>query len=310
MARIAGKRAEQLATVMAMVRLMGGSACLVTLTVRHHRGHRLGDVWDAVTAGWSAVTSGGQWQDDAADLLGWCRVVEATHGASGWHLHVHALLCWSGDVSEDAAQRVAMRAWLRWDRALRRHGFDSTPTRGLDARRVRVGSDGDDGLGEYFTKIAHEVTASYVKDSRSGRSPLAILRDATETYRVEDIELWWEWEQASRGRKQLTWSTGARDLRALAGVRDQTDEEIAMEEIGDEDEIALSREAWQEITRTGNESFLLDLAETDGMRAVTGWLDERGLPWSKARPAPRRDGSRQRSPQTVREARAVLRAPG
>lgn len=79
-----------------------------------------------------------------------------------------------------------------------------------------------------------------------------------------------------------------------------------MEEVGDEDEIALSREAWQEITRTGRESSLLDLAETDGMGAVTAWLDERGLAWSAARSAPRRDGPRPRSPQTRREAREVL----
>lgn len=82
-----------------------------------------------------------------------------------------------------------------------------------------------------------------------------------------------------------------------------------MEDVGDEDEIALSREAWQEITRTGNESFLLDLAETDGMGAVTRWLDKRGLPWSKAKSAPRREGPRPRSPQMVHEARVVLGPP-
>ncbi len=312
MARIAARRAEQLATVMAMVRMTGGTAYMVTFTVRHHRGHRLASVWDAVTAGWSAVTSGGQWQDDGSGLLGWARVVEATHTpANGWHLHVHALFCWAGEVDDAEAQRVAFRAWARWDRALRRKGFDSTPTRGVDARRVRFGGDGaDDGIGEYFTKLAREVTAGYAKDSRSGRSPLAILRDAVETYRVEDLELWWEWEAGSYGRRQLTWSTGARDLRTLAGVREQTDEEIAMEEIGDEDEITFSREAWREVTRTGQESFLLDLAETGGMAAVTAWLDERGLGWSPARRAPRRDGPRPRSPQTRREARAVLGVEG
>ena len=71
-----------------------------------------------------------------------------------------------------------------------RRGFDSTPVRGLDARWVRVGADEDDGIGEYFTKIARQVTAGYPKDSAAGRSPLAILRDAIETYRVEDLELW------------------------------------------------------------------------------------------------------------------------
>ncbi|PVY96368.1 hypothetical protein C8D89_13018 [Actinomycetospora cinnamomea] len=139
---------------MAAVRLMGGCAYLVTLTVRHHKGHRLAELWDAVTKGWSAVVGGGKLYADAPGLLGWCRVVEATQTPrSGWHLHVHALWCWSGDIDDTEAQRVAFRAWARWDRALRRSGFDSTPVRGIDARRVRFAADGsDDAVGGYFTK--------------------------------------------------------------------------------------------------------------------------------------------------------------
>jgi hypothetical protein len=135
----------------------------MTFTVRHHKGHRLADLWDAVTAGWSTVASGGQWHQDSAGLLGWCRVIEATHTPrSGWHLHAHSLWCWAGDVDDTQVQRIAMRAWARWDRALRRRGFDSTPVRGVDARRVRFAADGsDDALGGYFTKIACEITASH-----------------------------------------------------------------------------------------------------------------------------------------------------
>lgn len=310
--RIAARRAADLVAVMATVRLMGGCAYLVTFTVRHHRGHRLAPLWDAVTKGWSAVVDGGKLYADAPDLLGWCRVVEATHTPrSGWHLHVHALWCWAAPVDDVEAQRVALRAWRRWDAALRRAGFDSTPVRGVDARRVRLGADGsDDALGSYFTKIACEVTAQHAKDSRSGRSPFAILRDAVGTYRVEDLELWWEWERASHGRKQLTWSLGDRDLRRLAGVRDASDEELAAEDIGTEDVIALSGDAWDHIARGGHETELLDLAETSGIAAVTGWLDDRGLGWSPARRPPRRDGPRLSSPQTRREARAVLAPPG
>lgn len=77
------------------------------------------------------------------------------------------------------SQEVALRAWRRWDAALRRRGLDSTPVRGVDSRRI-VG--GDDGLAGYFVKAATELTASWAKDSRTGRSPFAIARDAVETY--------------------------------------------------------------------------------------------------------------------------------
>lgn len=306
--KIAAKRAADLVAVMTMVRLMGGSAFLVTFTVRHHKAHRLAELWDAVSAGWGAVTSGRQWHADAADLFGWCRVVEATHTPSaGWHLHVHSLWCWPGQVDEVKAQEIALRAWMRWNAALGRHGFDSTPVRGVDARRVRFADDGsDDGLGAYFTKIAAEIAASYAKDSRSGRSPFATLRDAVGTYRVEDIELWNEWERASHARRQLTWSTGRRDLRRMAGVREQTNEEIAEETVGDDDVIQLSADAWEHLCDTGQQAVLLDLAETEGMGAVTAWLDARGLAWAPARPAPRRERRSDMSPDQRRQARSVL----
>ena len=40
-ARIAARRAAELVAVRTAVRLMGGTAYLVTLTVRHHKGHWL-----------------------------------------------------------------------------------------------------------------------------------------------------------------------------------------------------------------------------------------------------------------------------
>jgi len=224
-------------------------------------------------------------------MLGWARAVEVTHGAHGWHVHIHVLLCWDHPVDEAAAQRVVFRMWGRWDRALRRRGLDSSPTRGLDARPVRFDrADGGGGLGDYFVKISREVTSSYAKDSKGGRSPLAIDRDAVETYKAEDVELWWQFEDASRGRKQLTWSTGRRDLRRFAGLRrEQTDEEIAAEETGGDELISLPADTWETISRAGQEAQVLDIAETEGMAGATAWLDARRLAWAPATPPPRRD---------------------
>lgn len=55
---------------------------------------------------------------------------------------------------------------------------------GIDAHRVRVGTD---GLGKYSTKAAREVAATYAKDSRTRRSPAGILRDATDAHAVDDL---------------------------------------------------------------------------------------------------------------------------
>lgn len=47
---------------------------------------------------------------------------------------------------------------------------------------------------------------------------------------MADLAVWEEWERASRGRRQLTWSRSMRTLADLADER--TDEENAAEEVG------------------------------------------------------------------------------
>jgi hypothetical protein len=84
------------------------------------------------------------------------------------------------------------------------------------------------------------------------------------------VLLLWEYQRASHGRRQLEWSRGRLDLRTFAGVRDQTDDEIAAEETGGRDLIALSEDTWSALTRAAAATELLDVAETGGITAATG----------------------------------------
>lgn len=157
-------------------------------------------------------------------------------------------------------------------------------------------------MAGYFGKAALELTSSFTKNSRAGRSPFARLRDATETYEAGDMALWWEYEDASHGRKQITWSTRRMDLRAFAGLgREQTDEEIAAETGGD-DAVALVGETRPPISRRRWQAELLAVTDEGGIPAAVAWLDDRGLAWAWARPHPRA-GPRPQCPRTRREAR-------
>ncbi|MCD2188260.1 protein rep [Actinomycetospora soli] len=358
-AKIATRRADDLATVMRTVDEMGGSAFLVTLTMRHTRGDRLGlsrperarrteledrawrrdlarqagdDVdedtavreddelaaldasegcWDVLSYAWRSVTSGAMWQQDTdrfGGLLGWARAVEVTHGVNGWHVHVHVLLCFREQVSADLARAaLGLRMFGRWSRALERRGFSASPEHGWDLRRAQLG-DGD--LADYFTKMAHEVTSGHRKEGHrhGGRTPMQLLGDTVETYEAGDMARWWEWETASDGRRQLTWSTGRRDLRTLAGLgHEATDEEIAAEDQDADERIAIPREAWEEVIRARKENDLLAAAERDGLDGARRWLSARGLAWTVAKPG---DGPPRRELQPYGwrdDARAVLR---
>ena len=312
-AKVATRRADELGTVMRKVDELGGSAFLLTLTLRHSAGDRLGltkaerhetnrlkdalrrhkkgqqgwdydddqgtrdaaelerlrgrrGCWDVLGDAWAKVTSGATWKADEerfGGLLGWARVVEVTDGANGWHVHVHALLCFAEQVSADlVAAGVGARMFGRWQRELRRQGFDASEEHGWDLRKVQLG-DGD--LADYFTKIAHEVTGSHSKEGRRAgrRTPMQVLADAVDTYEVSNLARWWEWEAASEGRRQLTWSTGTRDLRKHAQLgHEDTDEEAAEDvELDGDVCIVVSPEHWHAIRDGGHEAKLLSLVE-------------------------------------------------
>ena len=112
---------------------------------------------------------------------------------------------------------------------------------------------------------------------------MQILADAVETYRVEDLARWWEWEAASQRRQQLTWSRGRHDLRTLAGLaKERSDEELAEEDLGEIVRLAIARESWEWIDRDGRQCALLDVAEEHGLDAAREWLDMRQLRWTEA----------------------------
>ena len=290
--RIAGTRARDVRHVLGAASERGGSAALVTLTMRHHAGQRLADLWAALAAAWGSVTSGGRWKAEKArfGILGWVRTVECTHGAAGWHLHVHAVVMFDGPVSRELMEAVGASMFTRWSRALARRGLSAVAENGgLDVRPVRMTGESLDQVADYVSKAAFEVTSPSTKDGRYGnRSPFRLLGDVLEHYLADDFDLWAEWEHASHGRQQVTWSNGLRDWARLG--RERTDDEIVAEDQQGEDVLAIAPESWPAVRPLVAE--LLDVAEGGGGDAVRGWLSRRGIRWvtpAYRRPTRRRE---------------------
>ncbi|GAA1106807.1 protein rep [Pseudonocardia alni] len=288
--KIAAQRTAELRDVLAAVAAGGGSVHMLTFTMRHRRGQALRDLWTALSKAWRAVTSGRAVERERAryGLLGMVRVIEATHGEHGWHLHVHALVAFDGPVSRELAAILGADMFRRWERALQRAGLAAPLENrgGLDVRPVDLGTGSIDAVAEYLGKITVEITGGTMKEGRGGnRSPFAVLRDVLATGLADDAELWLQWEQASRGRRQVAWSQG---LREWAGLRaERTDEEVAAEETGtaDDDVLAVAPESWPSLRPHLAE--WLDVAERDGRGAASAWLTVRGIAWTRARRRPR-----------------------
>ena len=277
--RIGARRAAEVREVVQAVADRGGSAALVTMTMRHRPGMALSLLWAALSAAWSAVTSGAAWKADKAafGVVGWLRTVEATIGENGWHLHVHALVVFDGPVSHALMEEIGYGMFGRWERALERKGLSAVAERGgLDVREVQMSADSLDRVSDYLSKVAFEITSPSTKDGRHGnRAPFALLRDALATGLADDCDLWLEWERASHNRRQLTWSQGLREWARLG--REATDEEIVAEDLRGEDVLAIAPESWPSVREDVSE--LLDVIEVDGVAAGIRWLTARGAGW-------------------------------
>ena len=162
-------------------------------------------------------------------------------------------------------------------RALGRKGLSAVEgSSGLDVRSVRMHADSLERVGEYIAKVGFEITSPSTKDGRHGnRAPFAILRDALATGLADDCELWLEWEEASHGRRQLTWSQGLREWARLGC--EATDEEIVEEDQHGNDALILPPETWDAVRDRVSE--LLDAAEVGGVAGAMRWLDRQGLRW-------------------------------
>jgi len=274
----AGRQAELSAGIAGWLR--GGKAVLFgTLTVQHRDGMGLAKLWDAISPAWNRVTSGAgvAWNGgkytlgDKAQygIRGYVRVVETTHGKNGWHPHVHFLLFLDEELSEVDRTDLEQKMFARWAKALGKAGYRTGRKHGIDLRPVYAG----DALGDYFTKgtyttsggAAYEVTGSHAKRSGAGRTPFQLLESVVTTGDADDLDLWHEWQAASKGRRQLVWSRGLRALLAL-GV-EKTDEELAAEDNGGEDVIQLDKAAYRVIAAAGLVPDLLECVETD----ESGW---------------------------------------
>jgi hypothetical protein len=259
-------KAERAAEVRRTVEWHGAQrAYLLTLTVRHGLGDEFKRVRQGVSKAWRRVQTGEPWKrfKNETGFVGSIRALENTHGAHGWHPHLHVIML-TRELSRDEIERA--RAWisLRWQRIVRSTlGHEHAPEDrfGCDLRSCRD--------SQYVTKLGLEVTAPSGKDARCGnRTPLEIARDFTLTGDDDDRVLWLSYCAGISGARMLTWTPG---LRRRAGLdEDRSDLEIVEGEANEETEVCtVSARDWDAVKDIpGMPLRLLAAAEEGGANAV------------------------------------------
>lgn len=296
--KIAPVRAKEIQSAIDAWHALGNRVVFNTFTMRHKSAQKLQDLWDGLSHAWGAVTSGSSWERDSdryggqpvertkvrqlnkvkfkevtpGHRINFIRAVEVTHGDNGWHVHIHVLLFVNAKMQQGDATALGLSMFGRWKRALVNKGF-AAPSRehGIDSKLVPL--DGSVPLGEYFAKAVYgqpvkkkfksagwELAGGMGKlGRRENRTPFQILADIVTLGDADDLARWFVFEQSSKGRRQITWSHGFRELLGLSV--EKTDEDIAAEDLAGDVVMEFLFTEWQELRLYLHKGRILTLVE-------------------------------------------------
>lgn len=269
-AKISERRRTDLTRGIEVWRARGGDVLMLVLTVPHFRGESVDQVLDHLSRPRRMMRNRKTYLRIAADmgLVGTVRALEATYGGNGWHVHTHDLL-FVGPHCRQALDEFAERFTEMWESACI-DSFVGVPNRQHGARL-----DGGERAGDYAAKwgLEQEMTKSHLKVGLSGnRTPWDLLRAINDGLSDEDYSsLYCEYAEAFKGRHQLEWSKGLRELLGLGG--EVSDRELA-DSVEEEAEFlgALTRDQWAVVLRADRRGELLEVASASGWEGVVRFV--------------------------------------
>ena len=272
---IRGARAEEISTGYRHAAAKGWGGFMLTLTVRHQAELSLEESLEGLLSAWARLLRRKPWQRlrQRVGVLGYVRAVEITHGASGWHPHLHLWLVTDSKIidPQDIAEIQAEIANLWQDTVKRGKSAAIVPDLDHGCKLEPVTTAGVAGylakLQEEGRGLASEMARGDWKNGRGGSLMPFQLLD-WEHPRAEG--LWVEYFHTTRGRRAIVWSKGLRDLLGVG--EEKTDVEIIEETSAAELLFHLAGELYDRIRRSPQElSDVLTDAEEDPGGAAARW---------------------------------------
>lgn len=241
----------------------GGEVYLLTLTLPHRVNQALAVVMGTLQKALNAFEKDRSYRQGfkpESGLIGRIRSFEVTYGANGWHPHFHILLFVNRITNMKQTEHDLLRIWQK---VVVKLGFDEPNHHGLT---LENGEKAAKYVGKWG--LEHEITKGHTKRSKEGFTPFDFLRLIVGTYKgngkgVDEFDaaiLFREYAKQFKGKRQLVWSDGLRDLLHL--VEEITDEEAA--EMVDEDTVLFGQiplELWKVILKEERRGELLAMCE-------------------------------------------------
>lgn len=285
-AKISERRRDELGRgIAAWTAEAGRRVIMVTFTVRHKAGVALDHTLEGLLTARRKMLQGRRAVAFAGrhGIAGRVKALEVTHGANGWHPHLHEI--WFLEAGVDLPGLVRELEAL-WGAMVEASGLGKVNKHGCRVQLAEwtaaeyVAKFGRDREIEPEWHLEHELTKSNSKEGRGSgsRSPMALLAAYTWDGDEEAGGLWKEYARTLKGRNQLTWSRGLRDLLGLG--EEQSDAEIAEEQQDTANFVlSLTVEEWRAVVGQDARAELLDIAAKSGgsATAVAEWLYSLGV---------------------------------
>ena len=296
-ARIMAVRRMELGSLIAWAARLGMTVAFGTVTLRHRKDQGLAELWAALNKGPQGVTNATKVKRLRNELgrVGYVRATEVTHGGNGWHPHIHTIQLFKGEVSQEQLDELRDAEFSVWKRQALNRGLGAPVKKRYELRKV---VDAERKFSDYFVKsvydpsaepvydpsveraaksVGFEMTGSLTKKGRrkESRTPWQVLEDFGRTGDMDDLDVWHEFETASKGKRALVWSPGLKDLVKVEDIEDET---IAEQELGSLADTLFGVADWSPIVRRPElGSLLLGAVQSGGMAGGLAFCREHGI---------------------------------
>jgi hypothetical protein len=266
-AKITERRRQELRSGLEMWKAKGGHVYLLTFTVPHHCGNDTRTLCEQLLAAYTKLRNRSVWRNWAKliGLSGSVRSLEITYGLNGPHVHIHVLLFCM--YAEGMHRPTPTDLFTAWQSGCVGVGLPTPNEHGVDVRNGIYAAS-------YVSKwgLDCELTKSHVKQGNgSGRTPWDLLR-ASSKGEARSGELFREYAHAFKGRRQLCWSRG---LRQLLGLEQEKSDRALAEECTENAQLVtiIPEDVWQTILRCKARAEVLAIAEARGAKGLEAFLD-------------------------------------
>lgn len=270
--KISQERKKELAEAMKGCRDKGLHVAMLTLTVPHYLGDDLKTLLKKMSKAKHSLWTNRNSREYFADqfsMLGHITATEVKYSDNnGFHPHFHILCFLDKQYAAEDLQIIESELYEFWAEKCVKSGLGKPNRRnGID---LKMGSNNEDMLADYISKwgMAEEMTQAHLKVGKKNMQSLTMwevleLAQMEASTKDKYSYIFKTYASAFKGRRQLFWSKG---LKELLKIEVKDDEEIAnVEEENTEiyDAMFLSPQDWWTICYHKIRAEFLELVESD-----------------------------------------------